>query len=45
MSELEIPVQSPAEKRLPGAWIALIALCVLINTGVLGWGMMKKGID
>jgi anion transporter len=28
-----------------GAWIALIALCVLINTGVLGWGMMKKGID
>lgn len=30
---------------IDGAWIALIALCVLINTGVLGWGMMKKGID
>jgi anion transporter len=31
--------------RIDGAWIALISLCVLINTGVLGWGMMKKGID
>jgi anion transporter len=31
--------------RIDGAWIALIALCVLINTGVLGWGMLKKGID
>jgi anion transporter len=31
--------------NIDGAWIALIALCVLINTGVLGWGMMKKGID
>jgi anion transporter len=30
---------------IDGAWIALIALCVLINTGVLGWGMLKKGID
>jgi len=30
---------------IDGAWIALISLCVLINTGVLGWGMMKKGID
>lgn len=28
-----------------GAWISLIALCVLINTEVLGWGMLKKGID
>jgi anion transporter len=28
-----------------GAWISLIALCVLVNTGVLGWGMLKKGID
>ncbi|MBI4488105.1 MAG: anion permease [Deltaproteobacteria bacterium] len=28
-----------------GAWISLIGLCVLINTGVLGWGMLKKGID
>ena len=30
---------------IDGAWIALISLCVLINTGVLGWGMLKKGID
>jgi len=27
------------------AWISLTGLCVLINTGVLGWGMLKKGID
>jgi di/tricarboxylate transporter len=31
--------------KIDGAWIALIALCVLINTGVLAWGMIKKGID
>ncbi len=31
--------------QIDGAWIALISLCVLVNTGVLGWGMMKKGID
>jgi anion transporter len=30
---------------IDGAWISLIALCVLVNTGVLGWGMLKKGID
>jgi Sodium:sulfate symporter transmembrane region len=30
---------------IDGAWIALISLCVLVNTGVLGWGMLKKGID
>ena len=36
---------SKAYHNIDGAWIALIALCVLINTGVLGWGMMKKGID
>jgi anion transporter len=30
---------------IDGAWIALISLCVLINTGVLGWGMLKRGID
>ena len=30
---------------IDGAWISLISLCILINTGVLGWGMMKKGID
>lgn len=30
---------------IDGAWISLISFCVLINTGVLGWGMVKKGID
>lgn len=30
---------------IDGAWISLVGLCVLINTGVLGWGMVKKGID
>lgn len=30
---------------IDGAWIALISLCILINTGVLGWGMLKRGID
>jgi len=30
---------------IDGAWISLIAFCALINTGVLGWGMVKKGID
>ena len=28
-----------------GAWIAIIAFAVLINTGILDWGMMRKGID
>jgi anion transporter len=28
-----------------GAWIALIAFAVLINTGVLDWGTMRKAID
>jgi anion transporter len=31
--------------RIDSAWISLIGLCVLINAGVLGWGMVKKGID
>ena len=30
---------------IDGAWISLVGLCILINMGVLGWGMMKKGID
>ncbi|HEV8342012.1 MAG TPA: SLC13 family permease [Candidatus Binatia bacterium] len=30
---------------IDGAWISLISLCILVNTGVLGWGMLKKGID
>ena len=36
---------SKSYHNIDGAWVALIALCVLINSGVLGWGMMKKGID
>jgi len=31
--------------KIHAAWISLIGLTVLINTGVLGWGMFKKGID
>ena len=31
--------------KIDGAWVSLAALCVLVNTGVLGWGMVKKGID
>jgi anion transporter len=31
--------------RIDGAWISLISLCILVNTGVLGWGALKKGID
>lgn len=31
--------------RIDGAWISLAALCILVNTGVLGWGLIKKGID
>jgi di/tricarboxylate transporter len=30
---------------IDGAWIALIAFCVLVNTGVLGWQNLKKAID
>jgi hypothetical protein len=31
--------------KIDSAWISLAALCALVNTGVLGWGMVKKGID
>lgn len=31
--------------KIDGAWVSLLALCVLINTGVLGLGMLKKSID
>jgi di/tricarboxylate transporter len=34
-----------AYHRIDGAWISLISLCILVNTGVLGWGALKKGID
>ncbi|MSP37037.1 MAG: cyclic nucleotide-binding domain-containing protein [Deltaproteobacteria bacterium] len=30
---------------IDGAWIAIIAFAVLVNTGILDWGMMRKGID
>ena len=30
---------------IDGAWIAIIAFAVLINTGILDWAMMRKGID
>lgn len=30
---------------IDGAWVSLVALCILVNTGVLGWGLIKKGID
>jgi len=28
-----------------GAWIAIIAFAVLVNTSILDWGAMRKGID
>jgi anion transporter len=31
--------------KIDGAWIALLAICILINLGVLAWGMLKKGVD
>ncbi len=31
--------------KIDGAWVSLLAICVLINTGVLGFGMLKKSID
>jgi DASS family divalent anion:Na+ symporter len=30
---------------IDGAWIAIIAFSVLVNTSILDWGMMRKGID
>jgi di/tricarboxylate transporter len=30
---------------IDGAWIAIIAFAILINTGILDWAMMRKGID
>jgi anion transporter len=30
---------------IDGAWIALLAFCILVNTGVLGWQNFKKAID
>ncbi len=30
---------------IDGAWISLMAFAILINTGVLDWGIMRKAID
>lgn len=30
---------------IDGAWIAIIAFAVLVNTGTLDWNLMRKGID
>jgi anion transporter len=30
---------------IDGAWVALIAFAILVNTGVLDWGTMRKAID
>jgi DASS family divalent anion:Na+ symporter len=30
---------------IDGAWIAIIAFAVLVNTGILDWNLMRKGID
>ena len=30
---------------IDGAWIAIVAFAILVNTGVLDWGTMRKGID
>jgi anion transporter len=34
-----------AYHKVDGAWIALIALCLLVNSGVLGWDALKRGVD
>ena len=30
---------------IDGAWIALIAFAILVNTGTIDWNMLRKGID
>src|SRR3970282_1114972 len=30
---------------IDGAWIAILAFAILVNAGILDWGMMRKGID
>jgi DASS family divalent anion:Na+ symporter len=30
---------------IDGAWIAIIAFAVLVNTGIVDWNMLRKGID
>ena len=30
---------------IDGAWIAIIAFATLVNTGIIDWNMLRKGID
>jgi anion transporter len=30
---------------IDGAWISIIAFAILVNTGVIDWNMLRKGID
>src|SRR6266480_1504327 len=30
---------------IDGAWIAIIAFAILVNTGIIDWNMLRKGID
>ena len=30
---------------IDGAWIAIIAFATLVNTGIVDWNMLRKGID
>jgi anion transporter len=30
---------------IDGAWIAIIAFAILVNTGIVDWNMLRKGID
>jgi anion transporter len=30
---------------IDGAWISIIAFAVLVNTGIIDWNMLRKGID
>jgi anion transporter len=30
---------------IDGAWIAIVAFAILVNTGIVDWNMLRKGID
>jgi anion transporter len=30
---------------IDGAWIAIIAFAILVNTGIVDWNMLRKGVD
>jgi len=34
-----------ASHGIDGAWIAIIAFAILVNTGIVDWNMLRKGID